>query len=235
MDPILKGMGCRAEGWVVWDAPPLHTTHPQWCRVVKRSPAHDCPMVQMRVQILFNVLREDTRCCPAHTEQRPVPAHTRKIDDRQSAVHVQCLDQRLAPGSTDAIDYIRRQAAGDAGQIRPGTEAERKRTHLVARDCSTGTIAPRKRFDGDQFATHVIPKAQNATRSNGAGSRGVAPPAEFSEALKAPKKIFGLSCLAPKAPEKFVDWPKVWRKIWPNVRRKGGGDRRVRGGGGQWC
>ena len=36
------------------------------------------------------------------------------------------------------------------------------------------------------------------------------------EALKAPKKICGLNGLAPKAPEKFLDWPKARRKVWPH-------------------
>ena len=30
--------GSRGAGWVVWDPHP--TSHPQWCRVVKRSPVH---------------------------------------------------------------------------------------------------------------------------------------------------------------------------------------------------
>ena len=56
----------------------------------------------------------------------------------------------------------------------------------------------------------------------GEGSRGLVrvgpalppPPPKWCEFLEAPKKVF--------------DWPKAWKKIWPNLLRGGG----VVGG---WC
>ena len=47
--------------------------------------------------------------------------------------------------------------------------------------------------------------------------------AELLEAPKAPKKVFGLNQLTPKAPEKTFDRPKARRKIGPNNLRGGGG------------
>ena len=49
------------------------------------------------------------------------------------------------------------------------------------------------------------------------------PPQSGAESLEAPKKIFGRNSLAPKAPEKIVDWPKAWKKIWPNHSKGRGG------------
>ena len=65
-------------------------------------------------------------------------------------------------------------------------------------------------------------------------SRPPPPPrgAEFVEAPKAPKKMYGLNELAPKAPDKFFDRPKVRNKIWPNLLRGRGGVQGRRGGGG---
>ena len=62
----------------------------------------------------------------------------------------------------------------------------------------------------------------------GGGGGGLPPPpppggVEFLEAPKAPKNLFGLNQLAPKAPEKIFDRPKARRKIWPNYLRGGGG------------
>ena len=47
------------------------------------------------------------------------------------------------------------------------------------------------------------------------------PPSGGAEFLEAPKKIFGLNQLAPKAPEKVLDRPKARRKIWPDILRGG--------------
>ena len=52
----------------------------------------------------------------------------------------------------------------------------------------------------------------------GGGWGGNPPPAgdpELLEAPKAPKKSFGLNCLASKTAEKIFDWPKTRRKICP--------------------
>ena len=56
------------------------------------------------------------------------------------------------------------------------------------------------------------------------------PPSGGAEILETPKKIFGLNYLPPKAAEKIVDWPKAWKKIWPNRLRVGVGSA---GGGGR--
>ena len=53
--------------------------------------------------------------------------------------------------------------------------------------------------------------------------------AEVLEALKAPKKNFGLNSLASKVPERTFDRTKAWRKMWPNILRGGS-----RGGVGGW-
>ena len=56
---------------------------------------------------------------------------------------------------------------------------------------------------------------------------------------KGAEETFGLNQLAPKAPEKIVDWPKAWKKIWPNLLRPLEGGRWVGPGGAppppQWC
>ena len=61
----------------------------------------------------------------------------------------------------------------------------------------------------------------------GAGLFLPPPPPGGAEFVQAPKKIFGLNNLAPKAAEKSFDRPEARRKIWPNIQ--------VHGGMGGWC
>ena len=93
-------------------------------------------------------------------------------------------------------------------------------------------------FGALSFSAGTLIAAGVRRRGGGAACRSLydipAPPppsgAEFQEAPKAPKKIVGLNELAPKAPEKNFDWPKIRKETGPN-RLKGGSGSRAGGVG----